>query len=182
MWTTMKNNLLRKKCLSCSFYLYRFRKCVSYGFPIINFCNPGVYYETPCIIQIYQQCDKQRLITAEPDNVPHLLEDKHSPLSQCLATSVKSLLVSVCNSLCSVTFKVLRASWVIATDSVFKKSHQKEVVRCREIWWSWWPSPRLIMWTPKNFCKKAAVVFAVWARLAKPETPSILFQQTSELS
>jgi len=23
---------------------------VSYGFPIINFCNPGVYYETPCII------------------------------------------------------------------------------------------------------------------------------------
>jgi len=22
---------------------------VSYGFPIISFCNPGVYYETPCI-------------------------------------------------------------------------------------------------------------------------------------
>jgi hypothetical protein len=38
--------------LSCSFYLYRFRKYVSYGFPIINFCNPGVYYETPCIIEI----------------------------------------------------------------------------------------------------------------------------------
>ena len=35
--------------LSCSFYLYRFRKYVSYGFPIINFCNPGVHYETPCI-------------------------------------------------------------------------------------------------------------------------------------
>ena len=30
--------------LSCSFYLYRFRKYVSYGFPIINFCNPGVHY------------------------------------------------------------------------------------------------------------------------------------------
>ena len=24
-------------------------KHVSYGFPIINFCNPGVHYETPCI-------------------------------------------------------------------------------------------------------------------------------------
>jgi hypothetical protein len=50
MWTTMKNNLLGEKFLSCSFYLYRFRKYVSYGFPIINFCNPGVHYETPCII------------------------------------------------------------------------------------------------------------------------------------
>jgi hypothetical protein len=37
--------------LSCSFYLYRFRKNVSYGFPIINFFNPGVYYETPCIMK-----------------------------------------------------------------------------------------------------------------------------------
>ena len=35
------------KKLSCSFYLYRFRKYVSYGFPTIN---PGVHYETPCII------------------------------------------------------------------------------------------------------------------------------------
>ena len=33
--------------LSCSFYLYRFCKYVSYGFPTINFCNPGVHYETP---------------------------------------------------------------------------------------------------------------------------------------
>ena len=54
MWTTMKNNLLGKKKLSCSCYLYRFRKYVSYGFPIINFCNPGVHYEMPCIyIYIY---------------------------------------------------------------------------------------------------------------------------------
>jgi hypothetical protein len=49
MLTTIKNNVLRKKFLSYSFYLYRFRKYVSYGFPIINFCNPGVHYETPCI-------------------------------------------------------------------------------------------------------------------------------------
>jgi len=52
MWTTMKKQLTwKKKSLSCSFYLYRFRKYVSYGFPIINFCNPGVYYETACILQ-----------------------------------------------------------------------------------------------------------------------------------
>jgi hypothetical protein len=37
------------KKMSCSFYLYRFRKYVSYGFPIKIFCNPGVHYETPCI-------------------------------------------------------------------------------------------------------------------------------------
>jgi hypothetical protein len=49
MWTTMKNNLLGKKFLSCSFYLYRFHEYVLYGFPIINFCNPGVHYEMPCI-------------------------------------------------------------------------------------------------------------------------------------
>jgi hypothetical protein len=49
MWTTIKNNLQGKQFLSCSFYLYRFRKNVSYGFPVINFCNPGVHYEKPCI-------------------------------------------------------------------------------------------------------------------------------------
>jgi hypothetical protein len=57
MWTTMKNNFLKKKkFLSCSFYLYMFRKYVSYDFPIINFCNPGVLYETPCISIIYCSC------------------------------------------------------------------------------------------------------------------------------
>jgi hypothetical protein len=44
MWTTMKNNLFGgKKILSCSFYLYRFRKYVSYGFPITNFFIIPVY-------------------------------------------------------------------------------------------------------------------------------------------
>jgi hypothetical protein len=37
-----------KNNLSCSFYLYRFRKYVSYGFPIIDFCKPTAHYETPC--------------------------------------------------------------------------------------------------------------------------------------
>ena len=40
------------KCLSCSFYLYLFRKYVSYGFPIINFCSPRVHYETPYTFSI----------------------------------------------------------------------------------------------------------------------------------
>jgi len=53
MWTTMKNNLVGKKFLSCSFDLYRFHKYLSYGFPIINFCNPGVLYEMSCISNIH---------------------------------------------------------------------------------------------------------------------------------
>jgi hypothetical protein len=51
MWTTVKNNLLGKKFFS-SFYLYRFCKYVSCGFPIINFCNLGVHYEMLCIILV----------------------------------------------------------------------------------------------------------------------------------
>ena len=42
---------LTGKFFFCSFYLYRFRKYVSYGFPIIFFCNPEVHYETPCITE-----------------------------------------------------------------------------------------------------------------------------------
>ena len=54
MWTTMKNKLLGIYILSCSFYLYTYCKYLSYGFPIINFCNPGVHYKTPYIyIYIY---------------------------------------------------------------------------------------------------------------------------------
>ena len=33
------------KFLNRSFYLYRFRKYMSYGFPMIILCNPGVPYE-----------------------------------------------------------------------------------------------------------------------------------------
>jgi hypothetical protein len=47
-----EKQLTGKKELSFSFYLYRFRKYMSYGFPIINFCNPGVHYETPCILHL----------------------------------------------------------------------------------------------------------------------------------
>jgi hypothetical protein len=69
MWTTMENNLLGKKLLSCS-YLYRFRKCVSYGFPIINFCNPRVNYETPCII-FYRKCSNLDIPGSVSVRPPH---------------------------------------------------------------------------------------------------------------
>jgi hypothetical protein len=32
-----------------SFYRYRGHKYMSYGFPIINFCNPRAHYEIPCV-------------------------------------------------------------------------------------------------------------------------------------
>jgi hypothetical protein len=28
---------------------------VTYGFPIENFCNPGVHYETPCIHKVAEK-------------------------------------------------------------------------------------------------------------------------------
>jgi len=49
-----EKQLMGKQFLSYSFYLYRFRKYVSYGFTIINFCNPGAHYETPCIYESFE--------------------------------------------------------------------------------------------------------------------------------
>jgi hypothetical protein len=45
---------------------------VSSGFPIINFCNPRVHYETPCIVtQAYYNLDSKCVITCagKLDNV-----------------------------------------------------------------------------------------------------------------
>ena len=51
MWTTIKKTTYwGKKVLSCSFYLYRLCKYMSYSFPIINFWNPRVRFEMPCIV------------------------------------------------------------------------------------------------------------------------------------
>ena len=66
MWNTMKNNLLGKIFLSCSFHLYRFRKYLSYGFPVIHFCNPEVHYETPCITATSYNTN-----TLVIQNIPH---------------------------------------------------------------------------------------------------------------
>jgi len=44
-----EKQLTGKKTILSYSCLYRFRKYASYGFPIINFFNHGVHYETPCI-------------------------------------------------------------------------------------------------------------------------------------
>jgi hypothetical protein len=40
-------------------------KYVSYGFPMINFCNPGVHYETPFIYRILIKCLREKCAIAE---------------------------------------------------------------------------------------------------------------------
>jgi hypothetical protein len=60
-----KKQLTGKKFFSCSFYLYRVHKYVSYGFRTINFCNSGVHYETPCIIRTYFNCEEKWLRSRE---------------------------------------------------------------------------------------------------------------------
>jgi len=72
----MKNNLVGKKFLSCSFYLYRFRKHVSYGFPIINCCNPRVHYEMLCVnIYIYIYI---HIFTHTTHTHPHITKPTHT--------------------------------------------------------------------------------------------------------
>jgi hypothetical protein len=67
MWTTMKNNFLGKKFFS-SFYLYRFCKYVSYGFPIIIFCNPEyimkhpVYFNTYWLVKIIVSAEMYKIL------------------------------------------------------------------------------------------------------------------------
>ena len=61
MWTTMKNNMMGKTFLSCSFYMYRFRKYLSYGFPMIIICNLVVHYETPCMLKTVSQWYRFRI-------------------------------------------------------------------------------------------------------------------------
>jgi len=49
-----KKIYLLGKNFSFSVCLYRFRKYLSYGVPMINFCNPGVHYEALCVINFYR--------------------------------------------------------------------------------------------------------------------------------
>jgi hypothetical protein len=77
MWTVMKNKLVGKIFFSCSFYLYKFRKYLSYGFPIINFCNPGVHYEKPFIFSLRKskfaatvRCGLEVTFSTSPSTAP----------------------------------------------------------------------------------------------------------------
>jgi len=58
--------------MSCSFYLYRFRKYVSYGFPIINLYNRGVHYKTLCILSfLYIRKIIQEIVTTAKALICH---------------------------------------------------------------------------------------------------------------
>ena len=84
----LKNNQLgEKKILSCSFYLYRFRKYVSYGFPIINFCNPGVHYKTPCI--------KENLLKLFNASQPRIKSDRYTKHSTWIPTLIVNILATL---------------------------------------------------------------------------------------
>ena len=50
MWTTMKNNLPGKSFWVFPSICTGFVNTCPTVFPIIIFCNPGVHYETPCIL------------------------------------------------------------------------------------------------------------------------------------
>jgi hypothetical protein len=67
-----EKQLTGKKILNCSFYLCRFRKYVSYVFPIINVSNNGVYYETPCIMMVGVGGFKQLYLGTTPESHPHV--------------------------------------------------------------------------------------------------------------
>ena len=58
-----------KKCLRCFFYLYRFGKHVSYGFPVINFCYPAVHFGTHsmCLSALHTATRKVIIFTSHTE-------------------------------------------------------------------------------------------------------------------
>ena len=58
------------------------------------------------------------MITADAENVPCFLEDKHSPFSQCFPTFSRLLLVSAANMQFKFMFKVTQASGVFVLDFI----------------------------------------------------------------
>jgi hypothetical protein len=76
-----------KPFFSCSFYLYRFRKYVSCGFPIINFCNPGVHHETSCTLQFdWMRENRRRGWDQQRDNICQALNVPGSVRASRLST------------------------------------------------------------------------------------------------
>ena len=111
--------------------MYRFRKYVSYGFPIIIFCNPGVHYETPsiylnllcykkCITRLLNPCcndltERQANSRSAGKEVPHaattLLRDKLT-----VAQMVKRF-SALCGTLKSCTLFTTFHHWSIPSHS-----------------------------------------------------------------
>lgn len=80
----------------------------------------------------------QCVITADGENDLRLLEDNHSPLSQCFLQLLEKSAGQCRQKVFRARFKVLQAPWVMAVNS-FKKCPRKEG-RWRKVWWSWWPN------------------------------------------
>lgn len=123
-------------------------------------------------------------MATDAENVPHLLEDKHSPFTQYFCNLYcKSLLVSEGNSLFGVVFKVFQASEFVAVDCFFKKSSEKGVG-----WYKVWG-----LWLPKSMPDNAVTEDAlqesfccfhcvgIFPILQKPAILLIFLQQSSEL-
>jgi hypothetical protein len=75
---------------------------------------------------------------------------------------VKCFWVSFGNSLFSIVFQFLKTSWVIQINYFVEKSPQKEIWQGK-VGDCGGQRPRLTMRSNQNPCRKAAVVFTVWA-------------------
>lgn len=87
-------------------------------------------------------------------------------------------------SACSVMFKVHQASCIVAVESFFKKSLQKEI-RWRKVWWSWWPKAVPDNAVTEEVLQESCCCFhsmAIHPILLKPAFPFIFFQQYNGLS
>jgi len=65
------------------------------------------------------------LITADPENICHLLEDNHSPFSHCFFDFFMEV-VNTSISMFSIKFQCIQAAWVTAVHSFFKKFNSKQ--------------------------------------------------------
>jgi hypothetical protein len=96
--------------LNSSFCVYRFRKYVSYGFPLVNFFNPGVHYETPCIKYIYFVTNYflhvSAFVTPPSGRISHYLLENYM-IFYHVVTWVMYL---VCNVLCAFRWNMEEAT------------------------------------------------------------------------
>ena len=144
MWTTMKNNLLGKTSLSCYFYTYRFRKYASYGFPIINFFNPVVHYETPCI-SIFYQC----AFVGLPHKYKYSLEQLCQPITCYLNCDTQQILITIMFS--TSQLERLLSKWFIIfwptvpCSSYIAVSHSCLHFHCKDVMLEVTPTSRSVL-------------------------------------
>jgi len=121
----MKNNLVGKNVLSCSFYLYKFHKYVSYGFPTINVCNPGVRYEMPFIFSLRKskfaaavRCGLAVTFTTSPSTAPLRYQPIPQTVTEKISNIKRSGLCFLQQEVSHISFFVL-LTWTIILISFF---------------------------------------------------------------